>query len=154
VAATFLEALLVGEAASASQRPRCQVVVGHRPLRFNLRELRDALNRLGSGDVAAYVVPLDTPPLARLMTLVTLPLRLWNAARTIERGRMIVVGKYGIDPHLAAPAFVYQLDSAASRYADRSMRPRGYAPALRKLAAKWSGCDPSVGAVVLVARKP
>ncbi|PYR44524.1 MAG: hypothetical protein DMF93_00020 [Acidobacteria bacterium] len=110
--------------------------------------------RLAPGDAIAYVVTLNAPIAARLVMLLTLPLRLRSALRVIERDRLVLVGRYAIDPDVEAPSFIYQLDSAASRYADRSMRPRGSDSRLRRLITKWAGCDPALGAVALVARKP
>jgi hypothetical protein len=153
VAASLLEALLVGEAVAPALRPNCEIVVGARALRFGLPELRAALTRLAPGDVAAYIVPLDTPPLKRLWTLVTLPLRLRRAAALFEHSRLSVVGRYGVDPHMEAPAFVYELNSAAAMYADRSLRARGSGRLLRAVLAKCFGCDPAVGAVALIGRK-
>lgn len=153
MAASPLEALLVGEAVSPSLRPRCAIVVGGQTLQFGMPELRAAVMRLNAGDIAAYVVPLDTPPLQRLLTLLTLPLRLRRAARTLEQARLSVVGRYGIDPHHEAPAFVYELNSAASTYADRWLRARGSAAAVRALLTKCFGCDPAVGAIALIGRK-
>ena len=149
---TAIETLLLGDGGAGVTRGR--VVLGGRPLAFGLDELREASARLAPGDVLAYVVRLDAPIAARLMTLLTLPLRLWNASRVIARDRLVLVGRYGIDPDVTAPAFIYQLDSAASRYADRSMRPRGSGHTLRRLLARWAGCDPALGAIALVARKP
>jgi len=151
---TVLETLLLGQGVGQVAGTRCRIVVGGRPLAFALRELREASMQLAPGDTIAYVVTLNAPLAARLMTFVTLPLRLWNAARLIQRDRLVLVGRYGIDPDATSPSFVYQLDSAASRYADRSMRPRGSDSAIRRLAAKWAGCDPGLGAIALVARKP
>jgi hypothetical protein len=150
VAGTILQTLLLGEAPAA----RCRVVVDTRPLAFALGELRDASTLLAAGDTIAYVVTLKAPVAARLITLLTLPLRLRNASRVIERNRLVLVGRYAIDPDVDAPSFIYQLDSPASRYADRSMRPRGSDSRLRRILTKWAGCDPALGAVALVARKP
>lgn len=150
---TPLETLLLGHAATATHRPRCRVVVGGSPLRFHLEKLHDALSRSAAGDLVAYAVPLEAPPLFRLLTLVTMGVRLRRAERMIERNGVATVCRYGIDPRLEAPAFVYQLDSAASQYADRFLRARGSAAALRRLAARCFGYDPAIGAVVVVGRK-
>ena len=155
VADTVLQTLLLGEAAAAkAPAARCRVVVDGRPLASALGELRDASTRLAPGDAIAYVVTLNAPIAARLVMLLTLPLRLRSALRVIERDRLVLVGRYAIDPDVEAPSFIYQLDSAAARYADRSMRPRGSDSRLRRLITKWAGCDPALGAVALVARKP
>jgi len=155
VADTVLQTLLLGEVAAAkAPAARCRVVVDGRPLASALGELRDLSTRLAPGDAIAYVVTLNAPIAARLVMLLTLPLRLRSALRVIERDRLVLVGRYAIDPDVEAPSFIYQLDSAASRYADRSMRPRGSDSRLRRLITKWAGCDPALGAIALVARKP
>lgn len=148
-----LESFLLGHPVTANQRPRCRVVVGGGPLRFQLDRLRDAVNRSAAGDLIAYAVPLDAPPLARLLTLMTLTLRLRRAQRTIERNGGATVCRYGVDPRLDAPAFVYQLNSAASQYADHFLRDRGSAAAVRRLAARCFGYDPAIGAIVVMGRK-
>jgi hypothetical protein len=153
VAETLLETLLLGQASSTTPSPRCRVVVGGSPVRFNLETLHDALNRSRAGDFVAYAVTLEAPPLLRLCTLVTLALRLRRAARMIERNGGAAVVRYGIDPRLEAPTFVYQLDCAASQYADRFLRARGSGVAFRRLAARCFGYDPALGAVVVVGRK-
>jgi len=147
-----LETLIAGSA-TAPAAVQCRVVKGHHPWRFNLKALREESARLRAGDFVAYVVPLNTPPLVRAMTLATLAFRMRSATRAIENSRMRVIGSYGIDPHWAAPTFVYELNSAASHYADRSLRPRGSARAVRWILARCFGCDPAVGAVAVVGRK-
>lgn len=148
---TPLERLLFGHS-SASSAPR--LVVGRHPLRFNIDELRAAMDRLRGGDSVGYAVPLDGPRFMRLLTLATLSLRLRRVQRAIERGGLTVTGAYGVDPRFESPALVYQLNSAASRYADCCLRPRGPVERLRRIAARVLGCDPAVGAVVVTGRKP
>jgi hypothetical protein len=153
LAFSALETLLLGHAATSALRPQCHVVVGGSGLRFHLEHLHDALEQSAAGDLVVYAVPLDAPPLSRLVMFVTLALRLRRAQRMIERSGVAAVGRYGIDPRLEAPAFVYQLDSAASQYADRFLRARGSAAALRRLAARCFGYDPALGAIVVIGRK-
>jgi hypothetical protein len=153
VAETLLETLLLGPAASTTPRPRCRVIVGGSPVRFNLEKLHDALKRSAPGDLVAYAVPLEAPPLQRLWTLVTLAFRLRRATRMIERNGVASVCRYGIDPRLESPTFAYQLDSAASQYADRFLRARGSGAAVRWLAVRCFGYDPALGAVLVMGRK-
>jgi glycosyltransferase involved in cell wall biosynthesis len=150
-----LEALLFGEvAATAGTCPRCNILLQRAPLRFDCEPLRTALDRMSAGDCIAYAIALNAPPVARLATLATLPLRLRRIERMIARGGAQVVGRYGIDPNLDAPCCVYELNSLASEYADRCLRPSGAAQALRRILARWFACDPALGGVVVVGRKP
>jgi hypothetical protein len=71
----------------------------------------------------------------------------------IEGNGVAAAFTYGIDPRLEAPTFAYQLDSAASQYADRFLRARGSGVRLRWLAARCFGYDPALGAVVVMGRK-
>jgi hypothetical protein len=153
VVETPLESFLLGHRTTAAGRPGCRVVVGGSALRFQLENLQDASNRSAAGDLVAYAVPLEAAPLTRLLTLVTLGLRLRSAERILARSGVAAVDRYGVDPRLAAPAFVYQLNSAASQYADRFLRDRGSAAALRRLAARCFGYDPAIGAIVVMGRK-
>ena len=150
-----LEALLFGEvAATAGTGPRCNVLLQRDPLRFDREPLRTALDEMSAGDCIAYAIPLNARPLARLVTLATLPLRLRRVERTMARGGARVVGRCGVDPSLDAPSCVYELNSPASDYADRYLRPRGAAQALRRILARWFACDPALGGIVVVGRKP
>lgn len=150
---SVLETFLLGDAAPATLRPRCRVVVGGHPLRFRLARLHDALNRSAAGDVVAYAVPLARPAVVRLLMLATLSLRLHCAEWMMGRNGAAAVSRYGIEPRLEAPSFAFQLDSAASQYADRFLRARGPAATLRRLAARCFGYDPTLGAIVVMARK-
>ncbi len=150
-----LAALLFGEvAATAGTGPRCNVLLERNPLRFDREALRTALDGMSSGDWIAYAIGLNAPPVARLVTLATLPLRLRRVERAIARGGAKVVGRYGVDPSLDAPSCVYELNSPAAEYADHCLRPRGSAQALRRILARWFMCDPALGGVVVVGRHP
>ena len=151
----MFETLLFGEvAATVGTGPRCNVLLQRDPLRFDREPLRIALEGMSAGDCIAYAIALNAPPVARLVTLATLPLRLRRVERTIARGGAQVVGRYGVDPSLEPPSCVYELHSPAAEYADRCLRPLGSSQALRRLLARWFVCDPALGGVVIVGRKP
>jgi hypothetical protein len=152
VAANLLETFLLG-APTGVGRPQCHLVVDARPLRADLRRLREAVHRSEPGDFIAYAVPFEGSLPARLLTVATLGLRLRRAMRAIARHGAREVATYGVEPRLDAPMFAYELDSAASRYADRFLRPRGSGAAIRQLIARCFGYDPALGAVVVVGRK-
>ena len=146
--------LLVGDGyAPASAQVQSTVVASEDPLQFVPEELSRAVNRLSAGECMAYAVRLDTLPRVRLLTLTTLRYRLRQVRRTIEHGGAAIVGTFGVDPSLESAAFVYELHSAAALYADRCLRPKGRAAFIRRMAARLFGCDPTLGAVVLLARK-
>jgi glycosyltransferase involved in cell wall biosynthesis len=150
-----LEALLFGEiAATAGTASRCKVLLQHDRLHFDGAPLRTALEEMSAGDCIAYAIGLNAPPVARLVALAMMPLRLRRVERTIARGGAQVVGRYGIDPSLDVPSCVYELNSPASEYADHCLRPRGSVQALRRILARWFTCDPALGGVVVVGRKP
>jgi hypothetical protein len=148
-----LEALLDVYGTTPSLEARQNVVVSARPARFELRALRSRLDNIPAGGCVAYAVRLDGHLLARIATLALLPVHLWRVRRTIERSGAQVVGRYGVDPNLDAPAFLYELNTLAADYARRYLRPRGSLEALRAIVGRLVGCDPALGAVVLVAKK-
>jgi hypothetical protein len=149
-----IDALLFGEvAARAGSGHRCNVLLQRAPLRFDHESLRTALEGMSTGDCIAYAIALNASSVARLAMLATLPLRLRRVERTIARGGAQIVGRYGIDPSLEAPSCVYELNSPASEYADRCLRPRGAAQALRRILARRFACDPALGGIVILGKK-
>src|SRR6185295_19453951 len=74
--------------------------------------------------------------------------------KTMRDAGAEIAGRLGVDPDIDAPSCVYELGTAASEYADRCLRPRGRLRAIRRAIEAIAGCDPALGAVVIVARKP
>lgn len=136
-----------------AQRSRRSVIVQRDLLRCNFPELRRLAARLGAGDAIVYAIRLDVPAMTRLVSLAMLRVRLGQIERTLASAGAQIVARYGVDPHLDAPACVYELHTPASSYADRNLRPLGRMVPLRRVAAWCFGCDPALGAIVLVARK-
>ena len=132
---------------------RTIVVVQPDLVRCDFAELRRVATQLGTGQSIAYVIRLDAPSLTRLASLALLRVRVRQIERELARAGAAIVARYGVDPHLDAPACVYELNTPASIYADRYLRPRGRLLAARRVAAWCFGCDPALGAVILVARK-
>ena len=149
-----LSELLLGYV-STRQTPDsgCTTVAGGPGLSFNLTELALAIGSLRSGDYVAYSVRLDLPLPIRLLTIATLSYRLRQVARVMDKGRVAQIGAYGIDPHLEAPSFVYELNSAAADYADRCLRPRGSGERLRRFVTYFCGYDLALGGIVVIGRK-
>jgi hypothetical protein len=123
------------------------------PLWPSMAPLRQAIQQARQGDWVAFAVALDTPFLTRLMTLATLRWQLRRAERAIRSSGGEVVTHFGVDPSLAQPSWFYELNTPASEYSDRFMRPRGSNVALRRLAERLFGCDPALGGVLVVGRK-
>jgi hypothetical protein len=101
-----------------------------------------------------HPIRLDTAPIVRATTVLTLRWRVWRAKRALARQGATFVGTFGVEPNLRTPSIVYELNSAAGSYADRCLRAGGRAPTLRRLAAMWCGCDPALGAILVVGRAP
>lgn len=129
------------------------VIVQAHPWWPSLHPLENALATAAAGECIAYAVTVQAPAFTRLMTLATFRLQRRRAERAIVRGGGRVVTTYGVDPSLEKPACCYELDTPAAAYADRCVRPRGPAPGLRRIAARWFGVDPALGAVLVVGKK-
>ena len=149
-----LSDLLVGY---VSTRPvadsACTTVAGGPGVGFHLTELALAIGSLRSGDYVAYTVRLDLKLPSRLLTIATLSYRLGQVMRVMDKGRVTPVGTFGIDPHLDAPSFVYELNSAAADYADRCLRPKGSGQQLRQVVTYFCGYDLALGGVAVIGRK-
>ncbi|SRR6266516_247925 len=95
--------------------------------------------------------------LTRLAGLITLPARVAAAKRAILcAGGTRLEGCYGVYPALEAPTFVYELGGPADAYATTHLIPgrsAGISGWLRRALARWIGCEPSLGAVLVVGRK-
>lgn len=150
----MLQDLLAGSVPMSNMpRKPCVIVMGGPFLHGNLEDLRGAVERLGPGEIVAYVVRLDLPLLMRLLTFATLSYRLRRVERTMAQRDVTASGAYGVDPHLDAPVFVYQLNTRAADYADRNLRARGTAAPVRRFVAYCCGYDLSLGGVVLMGVK-
>jgi hypothetical protein len=149
----MLENLLFGESATATGR-QGTLVVDSELLPFEPRRIDTSISALASGEHFAYALGLDTPWLKRLVMMSTLRVRLRRAERAITKAGGQIVGRYGVEPNLASPFCVFELQTTASEYAGRCLRPEGTARPLRRIASWWFGCDPALGAIVVLARKP
>jgi hypothetical protein len=149
-----LSDLLVGYVSTRTlPENACTTVAGGAGLAFHTTELALAIGSLRSGDHVAYSVRLDLAPAARLLTIATLSYRLRQVTRVMEKGRVTLVGSFGIDPDLDAPSFVYELNSAAADYADRCLRPKGSSRQLRQVVTYFCGYDLALGGIVVIGRK-
>lgn len=132
---------------------RAGAVVQRTLVRGDVTELRRVAAELGPGEATAFVIRLDLRLRARLASLAMFRLRIHRIERELARAGAAIVARYGVDPHLEAPACVYELGTTASIYADCYLRPRGRWLAARRVAAWCFGCDPALGAVILIVRK-
>jgi hypothetical protein len=119
---------------------------------------RDALAPLMPGGYLA--VALELPHGSRFRRLagaLGLPFGVARAERALARGGAELAGRYGVAPDLDAPTVVYQLGGAAARYAEENLllgRRSWPVAALCWTLRLWTGCDPSLGAILVVGRKP
>jgi hypothetical protein len=146
-----------------------QGVAGPRQTRFEVmsgatdgaveeNRCREALAPLTPGGYLA--VALELPPGSRFRRIagaLSLPFRLARAERALARCGAVLGGRYGVAPDLDAPTIIYQLGGAAARYAEENLllSPRSWPAAIVCWALRiWIGCDPSLGAILVVGRKP
>jgi hypothetical protein len=111
-----------------------------------------------AGD-APFIVLIEssngTP--GRLLAWLTMRVRARAAERAIVRAGGIPAGRYGLFPSAAKPVVSYRLHSAASAYAESrllSLRAgHPYVARVRAAVSRLVGCDPSIGAFVVVGRR-
>jgi hypothetical protein len=115
--------------------------------------VRRLVDGLAAGECIAFAVPLNGAPVDRLMTLLTFRLRMRRIVRAMRDAGAEQMRRFGVDPDLEMPSCVYELDTDAAHYAERCLRPRGRFPMLRRALARIFGCDPALGAVVIIGRK-
>lgn len=142
-----------GPQPTAAAAPFFMVTPTH-PVWPSMAPLQRSLEQAAAGECVAFAMPLDTPPVTRLLSLVTLRWQRRRAERAIRRAGGEVVAHFGVDPSLAQPSWFYELDTPASDYTDRFMRPRGSNVVLRRIAERCFGCDPALGGVLVVGKKP
>jgi hypothetical protein len=146
-----LKALLVGP--RAGRTPACAVVRASRLLPLGRGRLASAAARVGTGDVVAYAIAIDGSIVVRLMVLLTLGVRVARAQRVLRRAGATRVYRYAVTPSLERPTIAYEIGTPAAQYADRHLRPRGGDGLLRRIIARVTGVDPSIGAVVVAGLK-
>ena len=157
-----MAAVTMKNPAGAAGRPRrpahsamddLAVVTQTNPLWPSMEPLRKMVSEAAIGDCVAFAVPLDAPPLKRLLTLATLRGQRRRAVRALRASGAGEIAQFGVDPSLSRPSWFYELDTAAAEYTDRFMRPRGRFVLLRRMAERCFGCDPGLGGVLIVGKK-
>jgi hypothetical protein len=109
------------------------------------------------GYLAVAVLLEGCGKVARMASLLGLRRRLKAAERSLVRCGTVPVGRYGVAPELGSATFVYPLKGAACRYADAHLLPgtgRGPLALLKRVMRLIARCDPSLGAVLVIGRKP
>ena len=115
--------------------------------------VRRLVNGLAAGECIAFAVPLNGAPVDRLLTLLTFRLRMHRIVRAMREAGTDQLRRFGVDPDLEMPSCVYELDTDAAQYAERCLRPRGRFRLVRRVLTWVAGCDPALGAVVVIGRK-
>jgi len=118
-----------------------------------LATLQSAVVALRPGEYVGCALPLTGTPVHRVWSYLTLPIRRRQAERVFVDSGADVIGRWGVDPNIESPSCLFDLDSSADRYAGAHLRPRGSKVALRRALARVFGCDPALGAIVIVGRK-
>lgn len=112
----------------------------------------------GDGPSARRLVPvavrLPENRLLRLAACVALPLRIRLAERTLRRAGVTAIRRFACYPDLRDPAVVYELASDAARYSEAFLLPRVERSVARSTLARWAGCDPAAGGVVILGWEP
>jgi hypothetical protein len=114
----------------------------------------EVAGRLAAGERLLITFGL-TPDgvLRRAATLIMLPLRLALLERNLTRAGCSVT-RYAVGPSLALPSVVYEVNSAAATYANTHLLNHGRRLMHVRAAMRWwLSCDPSMGGIVVVARR-
>jgi hypothetical protein len=118
---------------------------------------RTAVADVPQGSGMIVLIRVEQKGLARLARWFLLPFQVSIASRAMVGHRTTILGQFAVFPDIIEPSVLYELRSSAQRYAERLLIPRLHERLLvlmvRKVVAAWAGCDPSVGAIVVVGSK-
>jgi hypothetical protein len=98
----------------------------------------------------------DRGRVGRIIELLGLRPRIARAAAALTACGAVVVGRYGVTPNLRSPTVVYDLNSPAACYSEEHLLagPRSFFAAfVRKVLSVWTGCDCTLGAILVMGRK-
>ena len=143
-----LASILIGPHGGGAM-PNWAVVRASRLLPLNRRRLANAAAGLGAGGVVICAIAIEGSVLVRLLTLLTLDLRVARAEKILRGAGAARVHCYAVTPSLDRPTIAYELGTPAAEYADRHLRPGTGSSRLRRVLARIAGVDPSIGAVVV-----
>ena len=114
-----------------------------------------AADMLRSGGRSIVLLRLDQTYLRRLVRLLSLRLRVASEKRMLLRAGADRCVVYGVFPRVESPTLLYEVDTAAAQYAHTHLICNGNnSGMLRSLLSRVmtciAGCDPSLGAVLVV----
>jgi len=122
------------------------------------RDHRDAYGALQPGAYVAMALRINGPSrLARLRILLVLRFRAAALRRALAETGAVDIRYFGLRQELEEPTLAYELGCAAERHAERGFltRSRSWPLAIvRESLRRWSGCHPSLDALLIVGRKP
>jgi hypothetical protein len=146
------------QAAAESKGPRFAMIGRGIDRSADAACCRAALASLAPGGYLAIALELSHGSrLHRAIKTLTLRHRVADAERELARSGAVPAGRFGVAPDLAAPTVVYQIGVAAALYAEEHLllAPRSRSAALVcGILRIWGGCDPSLGAILVIGRKP
>lgn len=113
---------------------------------------------LAPGGYLAIALPISSGGrMLRVAGLLSLPIRIAATKRLLVRCGATPAGCYGVSPDLQEPTVVYELRGKAGRYAERHLLSgrRAWPSAVAcGLLRALVGCDPSLGAVLVIGKRP
>jgi hypothetical protein len=125
----------------------------HRERRVAM-QLRDEFVALPPGGYVGIAIDLQgMSRFRRLVTLLGLRLRLARVERAIARCGAQLTGRFAMSPDLRSPAVAYPMSGPAAAYAEQNLLPRS-TNLMRGIVSFIAGCEASIGAVLVIGRKP
>jgi rhodanese-related sulfurtransferase len=108
------------------------------------------------GHVAILLRLESSSPVRRLLQFLWLPVRVRRAVRSLRSMGISNCERFAVSPDVRQPVFIHSLQRAPAAYARNNILPphRGPSGILRWLVSRWAGCDPSVGALLVVGTAP
>jgi hypothetical protein len=117
---------------------------------------RKAFAEAPAGSTVIILIRAEETGFARLSHWLLLPFQLAVALRALARHGATLLGSFAVFPDVRTSTLLYELRSPAQRYAERFLvarSPESWPTAvLRKCLSAWAGCDPSMGAVVVIGK--
>lgn len=117
---------------------------------------RKAIAEAPAGSTVIFLIRTEETGFARLSRWFFLRFQLAVALRALAHHGAALVGSFAVFPEVRASTLLYELRSPAQRYAERFLvarSPESWPTAVvRKCLSMWAGCDPSMGAVVVIGK--
>jgi hypothetical protein len=123
-----------------------------------LGRCQEALASLSSDGYLSIAVELrNRGRLGRIIELLGLRARMARATESLTACGAVVVGLFGVTPDLGSPTVIYRLSSPAARYAEQHLLAGSQSltvALVQKVLSLWTGRDSTLGAVLVIGRKP